>query len=138
MTRDRPTTNANLGAACAHDHDLRDHGWRLIQPQPGHLTWISRTGHHYPVTPPPIIEPLPEPITPTIPQIPETTSENDLPLPSTWEYGPAWLEETQPQQPPGTQPTPADQKAADEEGAAEELRPPGKQPIDPGADIPPF
>ncbi|MEZ0075573.1 hypothetical protein ABH927_004943, partial [Planotetraspora sp. GP83] len=100
--------------------------------QPGHLTWISRTGHHYPVTPPPITEPLPEPITPTIPQIPETTSEDDLPLPSTWEYGPAWLEETQPQQPPGSQPTPADQQAADGQ------QPPGTRSPDPEADIPPF
>ncbi|GAA1294692.1 DUF222 domain-containing protein [Planotetraspora silvatica] len=56
-----PTTHTNLAATCTHDHDLRDHGWQLTQTAPGHLTWISRTGHHYPVQPPPIIEPLPEP-----------------------------------------------------------------------------
>ncbi|MEV0974455.1 HNH endonuclease signature motif containing protein [Microtetraspora glauca] len=59
-----PTTEHNLAAACAHDHDLRDNGWQVIQTSPGHLTWISRTGHTYPVQPPPIIESLPEPFAP--------------------------------------------------------------------------
>ncbi|WP_285711121.1 HNH endonuclease signature motif containing protein, partial [Microtetraspora sp. NBRC 16547] len=59
-----PTTEDNLAAACAHDHDLRDNGWRVIQTAPGHVTWISRTGHRYPVQPPPIIESLPEPFAP--------------------------------------------------------------------------
>ncbi|MCC5582338.1 HNH endonuclease, partial [Microtetraspora sp. AC03309] len=56
-----PTTEQNLAAACAHDHDLRDNGWQVVQTSPGHVTWISRTGHEYPVQPPPIIEPMPEP-----------------------------------------------------------------------------
>ncbi|WP_433218135.1 DUF222 domain-containing protein [Microtetraspora malaysiensis] len=59
-----PTTDSNLAAACAHDHDLRDKGWRVVQTSSGHLTWISRTGHSYPVQPPPIIEPIPEPFAP--------------------------------------------------------------------------
>ncbi|MEV0973838.1 HNH endonuclease signature motif containing protein [Microtetraspora glauca] len=59
-----PTTEHNLAAACAHDHDLRDNGWQVIQTSPGHVTWISRTGHRYPAEPPPIIEPMPEPFTP--------------------------------------------------------------------------
>ncbi|WP_203949945.1 HNH endonuclease signature motif containing protein, partial [Planotetraspora thailandica] len=71
-----PTTAANLAALCSHHHDLRDHGWQLIPTTPGHLTWISRTGHHYPAHPPRVIEPLPEPQ-------PTTTDhpgwENDLP-----------------------------------------------------------
>ncbi|MCT9932773.1 HNH endonuclease [Planotetraspora sp. A-T 1434] len=125
-----PTTDRNLGAACAHDHDLRDHGWRVIQPQPGHLIWISRTGHRYPVTPPPIIEPLPEPIIPAIPAIPatpETVPEDDLPLPSTFEYAPPWCEEPLPQ-------TPAD-PAPPEEVAPEQSTQP---PADPAEDLPPF
>ncbi|MFF3671210.1 HNH endonuclease signature motif containing protein [Microtetraspora malaysiensis] len=59
-----PTTDSNLAAACAHDHDLRDNGWQVVQTSSGHLTWISRTGHSYPVQPPPIIEPMPEPFAP--------------------------------------------------------------------------
>ncbi|MCC5582255.1 HNH endonuclease, partial [Microtetraspora sp. AC03309] len=59
-----PTSERNLAAACAHDHDLRDNGWQVIQTSPGHVTWISRTGHEYPVQPPPIIEPMPEPFAP--------------------------------------------------------------------------
>ncbi|MCT9933866.1 hypothetical protein N5079_26995 [Planotetraspora sp. A-T 1434] len=127
-----PTTDRNLGAACAHDHDLRDHGWRVIQPRPGHLIWISRTGHRYPVTPPPIIERLPEPIIPATSETVATALEDDLPLPSTWEYGPPWLEETQPQQPPGSQPRPGDQQAPDGQ------HPPTTCSSDLEADIPPF
>ncbi|MEV0974376.1 HNH endonuclease signature motif containing protein [Microtetraspora glauca] len=59
-----PTTEHNLAAACAHDHDLRDNGWQVVQTSPGHVTWISRTGHRYPAEPPPIIEPMPEPFAP--------------------------------------------------------------------------
>ncbi|MCC5578519.1 hypothetical protein IMZ11_23110 [Microtetraspora sp. AC03309] len=59
-----PTSERNLAAACAHDHDLRDNGWQVVQTSPGHVTWISRTGHEYPVQPPPIIEPMPEPFAP--------------------------------------------------------------------------
>ncbi|MEV0974529.1 HNH endonuclease [Microtetraspora glauca] len=59
-----PTTEHNLATACAHDHDLRDNGWQVIQTSPGHVTWISRTGHRYPAEPPPIIEPMPEPFAP--------------------------------------------------------------------------
>ncbi len=59
-----PTTEHNLAAACAHDHDLRDNGWQVIQTSPGHVTWISRTGHRYPAEPPPIIESMPEPFAP--------------------------------------------------------------------------
>ncbi|MEZ0075197.1 hypothetical protein ABH927_004567 [Planotetraspora sp. GP83] len=48
-----PTTDANLGAACAHDHDLRDHGWRVIQPNPatspGSAAPATTTrSHHHP------------------------------------------------------------------------------------------
>jgi hypothetical protein len=98
------TLAGNLAAACAHDHDLRDHGWRVVQPAPGCLVWISRTGHRYAVRPPPIIESLPEPI---IPSVHQQVPEVDLPLPSTWEYAPPWLQPAaagpppQPDDPPG-------------------------------------
>ncbi|MFC0550208.1 HNH endonuclease signature motif containing protein, partial [Planotetraspora thailandica] len=58
------TVEDNLEAACSHDHDLRDHGWQVARSPAGQTTWISRTGHHYPVTTPPVIEPCPEPLTP--------------------------------------------------------------------------
>ncbi|WP_433417942.1 DUF222 domain-containing protein [Microtetraspora malaysiensis] len=58
------TSEGNLAAACAHDHDLRDNGWQVVRTGPGHVTWISRTGHRYPAQPPPVIEPLPEPFAP--------------------------------------------------------------------------
>jgi hypothetical protein len=114
-----PTVDANLAAACAHDHDLRDHGWRVIQPAPGHVIWISRTGHRYPVQPPPIIEPLGEPIIPTIPTTPTDVPEPDLPLPSTYEYADPWYEAPQPPPPPQPEPT-------------------KQPPPDPAQDIPPF
>jgi hypothetical protein len=57
------TTERNLGHACRHDHRLKhDGGWRLDQPEPGHFRWTSRLGHTYLVHPPPITEPLPDPI----------------------------------------------------------------------------
>ncbi|GAA1292590.1 hypothetical protein Psi02_50100 [Planotetraspora silvatica] len=61
------TIARNLEAACAHDHGLREHGWRVVQSVPGQVVWISRLGHRYPVSSPPIIEPLPEPVIPDIP-----------------------------------------------------------------------
>jgi hypothetical protein len=112
-----PTTHTNLAAACTHDHDLRDHGWQLIHTAPGHLTWISRTGHHYPVQPPPIIEPLPEPN-------PQTTdhpaAETDLP-PHPWEYTPIWTDHP-----------------ADRQERQRETRTPTRPPTRPNTDIPPF
>ncbi|GII32736.1 HNH endonuclease signature motif containing protein [Planotetraspora mira] len=86
--RGGPTIHTNLAATCTHDHDLRDHGWQLTQTAPGHLTWISRTGHHYPVQPPPIIEPLPEPNPHTTDH---PTAETDLP-PHPWEHTPIWTD----------------------------------------------
>jgi hypothetical protein len=61
--RSGATADHNLGNACRHDHRLKhEGGWRLHQPEPGHFTWTSRLGHLYPVRPPPIIEPLPNPM----------------------------------------------------------------------------
>jgi hypothetical protein len=93
------TEEGNLAAACAHDHDLRENGWRVVQITPGHVEWISRTGHRYPVAPPPIIEPLPEPLLlGSLPGAGDANSEieADLPLPGDWDHGPPWLEANQP------------------------------------------
>ncbi|MGH3778210.1 MAG: DUF222 domain-containing protein [Pseudonocardiaceae bacterium] len=61
--RSGPTVEHNLGNACKHDHRLKhEGGWQLHQPEPGLFRWTSRLGHVYPVRPPPIIEPLPDPI----------------------------------------------------------------------------
>ncbi|HKS53002.1 MAG TPA: HNH endonuclease signature motif containing protein [Pseudonocardiaceae bacterium] len=42
-----PTTGPNLGSACRHDHQLKEGGWRLHQPEPGVFRWTSRLGHTY-------------------------------------------------------------------------------------------
>ena len=42
------TVPANLGAACAHDHDVKHRGgWRLEQPEPGVFVWHSPLGGRY-------------------------------------------------------------------------------------------
>lgn len=57
-----PTTKANSGPLCRHDHRLKYPGrWRLHQPTPGHFTWSSPLGRTYHTQPPPIITDLPEP-----------------------------------------------------------------------------
>jgi hypothetical protein len=57
-----PTTKANSGPLCRHDHRLKHPGrWRLHQPTPGHFTWTSPLGRTYHTQPPPIIANLPEP-----------------------------------------------------------------------------
>lgn len=66
-----PSTHDNLGHACKHDHRLKhEGGWRLQQPEPGLFCWTSRLGHSYTVRPPPIIEPLPDPLPSTEPGYP--------------------------------------------------------------------
>jgi hypothetical protein len=57
------TVEGNIASLCRHDHRLKhDGGWRVAQPEPGHLIWISRLGVRYHVHPPLIIEPLPHPV----------------------------------------------------------------------------
>ncbi|WP_433355062.1 DUF222 domain-containing protein [Microtetraspora malaysiensis] len=127
------TSEGNLAAACAHDHDLRDNGWQVVQTAPGHVTWISRTGHRYPAQPPPVIEPLPEPFAPagwahlrpaaygygagsiTDPAV------DELPYVPAYRYEPAWWEEPLPKP----------------DVAQEVTVRPGPS-VDPGEDIPPF
>ncbi|MFF3666475.1 HNH endonuclease signature motif containing protein [Microtetraspora malaysiensis] len=126
------TSEGNLAAACAHDHDLRDNGWQVVRTAPGHVTWISRTGHRYPAQPPPVIEPLPEPFAPagwahlrpadsgygagniTDPAV------DELPYVPAYRYEPAWWEE------PLAKPD-----------AAQEVTVRAGPPADPAEDIPP-
>jgi hypothetical protein len=61
-----PTIDTNLSAACGPDHSLRhDGGWRVTQPEPGHVIWRSPLGHSYQRTRPPgpeqALDPLPSP-----------------------------------------------------------------------------
>ncbi|HEX6469272.1 MAG TPA: HNH endonuclease signature motif containing protein, partial [Streptosporangiaceae bacterium] len=58
-----PTHDNNISSACRHDHRLKhEGGWRVERLPSGELLWISRLGIPYPVPPPLIIEPLPDPI----------------------------------------------------------------------------
>jgi hypothetical protein len=98
-----PTTDDNLGAACRHDHRLKhEGGWRLHQPQPGHFHWTSRLGHSYHRPPPPILEPLPDPLPPDRPPMGLL-----LPVDADWESSEIWTEpppEPEPEPPPGPEP----------------------------------
>ncbi|WP_285709731.1 HNH endonuclease signature motif containing protein [Microtetraspora sp. NBRC 16547] len=147
------TTEDNLAAACAHDHDLRDNGWRVIQTAPGHVTWISRTGHRYPVQPPPIIESLPEPFAPGGWAMPGRSgasgvgglaafgygagsitdpANDELPFLPTWIYEPAWWEE------PLNEPVTADAVATASLDAVATASPAAAPAPAPEDDIPPF
>ncbi len=47
-----PTTEANLGPLCRHDHRAKhEHGWKLKQTRPGVYQWTSPLGHTYTVKP---------------------------------------------------------------------------------------
>ena len=46
-----PTSHDNLAVTCRHHHRLKhEGGWRVTQPTPGTLVWISPTGHTYTTT----------------------------------------------------------------------------------------
>jgi hypothetical protein len=120
------TTARNLEAACAHDHDLRDHGWRVVRLSSDEVVWISRTGHRYPVRSAPIIEALPEQISGPGVSMSERDLERDLEpsCPASWEDTPAWWE-----------PSPSGAGPAREVGSN---RADQEQLHDPADDIPPF
>ncbi len=60
--RGGPTTEANSGPLCKHDHLLKgEGGWRLCQPEPGHFIWTSPLGRKYHTRPQPISIDLPYP-----------------------------------------------------------------------------
>ncbi|PZS40700.1 MAG: hypothetical protein DLM62_01520 [Pseudonocardiales bacterium] len=82
-THGGPTTGANSGPLCRHDHQLKTVGrWRLHQPDPGHFTWTSPLGRIYRTAPPPIIndlaQPRPRPDDPH--PWPFARSNNDMPI----------------------------------------------------------
>ena len=56
------TTEANGGAVCGHDHDLKTKGgWTLRQPEPGVFIWHSPLGQIHHSRGDPIIMPPLEP-----------------------------------------------------------------------------
>ncbi len=94
-----PTTDDNLGNTCRHDHRLKhEGGWQLHQPQPGHFRWTSPLGHTYHRRPPPILEPLPDPIPRDQPPYPLL-----IPAEADWEDSEIWEQpppEPEPEPPP--------------------------------------
>jgi len=58
-----PTTEANSGPLCRHDHRLKHAGhWRLSQPDPGHFIWTTPLGRVYHTRRQPITTDLPGPL----------------------------------------------------------------------------
>jgi hypothetical protein len=98
------TIDANLGAACRHDHRLRhEGGWTLTHTEPGQFAWTSRLGHTYHRQPPPDLDDLPEPM-------PSSGNEDDAdehPGPSTEDWrNSTCMEPERPQRPPPPPPPP--------------------------------
>jgi Domain of unknown function (DUF222) len=95
------TIGPNLGDACRHDHRLKgEGGWALQQPAPGVFRWTSRLGHVYHRRPPPILDPLPDPIPRDRPPYPLM-----IPLDDGWEDTEIW-EDPPPQPEPDPEPDP--------------------------------
>lgn len=101
------TTDSNLGHLCRHDHRLKhDGGWTLHQPHPGVFRWRSPLGHIYHRPPTPILQPLPQPLTPHRSPIPLL-----IPVDIGWEDSQIWAQpppEPEPQPPPPTPDSNAD------------------------------
>ncbi|MGH3823856.1 MAG: HNH endonuclease signature motif containing protein, partial [Pseudonocardiaceae bacterium] len=99
-THGGPTTEANSGPLCRHDHQLKTVGrWRLHQPQPGHFTWTSPLRRTYHTQPPPITHDLPDPL--------PRPDEPDEPAHLIHYHGPI-LERPPPPPDPAPSPTPPD------------------------------
>ncbi|WP_344308887.1 DUF222 domain-containing protein [Fodinicola feengrottensis] len=45
------TAYDSAGPACKFHNDIKEHGWTVTQPTPGHFLWTSPTGRTYDVTP---------------------------------------------------------------------------------------
>ncbi|MGH3692848.1 MAG: DUF222 domain-containing protein [Pseudonocardiaceae bacterium] len=104
------TTEDNLGSVCRHDHRVKhDGGWRLDQPKPGYFRWWTRLGHTYLVDPPPIIEPLPDPIPRDGPALPLVN-----PLDHHWDDSGIW-EDSPPGADPGPPPEPSPPPVPDDD-----------------------
>ncbi|MGH3814319.1 MAG: DUF222 domain-containing protein [Pseudonocardiaceae bacterium] len=114
------TVEHNLGPGCRHDHRLKhEGGWQLHQPEPGLFRWTSRLGHTYSVRPPPIIEPLPDPLPGTgpVPPLPARSDED-------WQHSTIW-----------------DDSSGRDTSAPDARTEPSPRPppvVDPHDDVPPF
>lgn len=96
------TCDINLGDFCRHDHRLKhEGGWQLSQPEPGHFVWVSRLGQRYRVRPPPVLEPLPDPLPRNAVEQPAWTAPDDG-----WQETTVWLEDSEPAAPPEPPPAP--------------------------------
>lgn len=102
-----PTSEANSGPACRHDHLLKHRGgWRLEQPKPGHFIWTSPLGKRYPTEPPPITIDYPSPLPRTdCPAEPPPLGDDDRPI---FDNTPP-----QPDPPPPSEPPPRSPPTAD-------------------------
>jgi len=70
-----PTTDANLGPGCRHDHQLKTTGgWRLIKRDDETYVWISPLGRRHVINVDPVAPPLPDPLPRELPP--------DLPWPA--------------------------------------------------------
>src|SRR5690606_11422655 len=78
-----PTTDANLASACRPHHRLREVGWSVKQPKPGHVAWTSPSGHTYTRQPPESLDQLPDPM-PHPPSATETNNDDYLPSELDW------------------------------------------------------
>lgn len=78
-----PTTSDDLTQLCRHDHGLKEAGWELQQPEPGHFVWRTPMGQTIPVDPEPLLPPsfqAPEGETPDPPAA-EPTERDRAPPP---------------------------------------------------------
>src|SRR5690606_29589569 len=103
-----PTIDANLAAACRPHHRLREVGWSVKQPKPGHVAWTSPSGHTYMRQPPESLDRLPDPM-PHPSSATEPDNDNDLPSELDWRTDTCMTPEPakpQPPPPPPPKPTP--------------------------------
>ncbi|GAA4785956.1 hypothetical protein GCM10023200_19890 [Actinomycetospora chlora] len=118
-----PTRSDNLGPACRHDHDLKEHGWTLVQLRPGWFRWVSPTGHAYERPPRPVVDDVPGPRPPAGRSSTEPCEYAD--------EGPLWVEELH-----RAPPAPAEGRPPSGTPPAGPASAPGPPPDDP--DPPPF
>lgn len=70
------TTQDDLGAACRHDHGLKQAGWTLDQPEPGVFRWTSPLGRTYETTADPLLPESP----PQVPHGADADLDEDPPF----------------------------------------------------------
>src|SRR5690606_29360303 len=87
---------------------LREAGWTVKQPKPGHVAWTSPSGHTYTRQPPESLDQLPDPM-PHPPSATETNNDDYLPSELDWRTDTCMTPEPakpQPPPPPPQKPTP--------------------------------